>query len=313
MDTRKQGAFQEETSVLRAYLHESRKNACPIENLAAAWHTAHIRLRCPNAADLMQNPNTTAKIRGAWGRKLAEGASGEALSKRPCPWPAPCAYDLFFNVHGTLGGRMEIPKPFVTALDVDGEDLIVGMTLFGVAADWAGEAADALVRALRDGLDEAGNNRRRLDVSYREVEVFTGLPVPDMSGGASLVFTSPVALRSGENVHVRPASLIKSLGNRVDGFARWHGMALDLDPHDFSVKAEEIGAQAHWDVQRTPVWRRGSVAQNRHIGMAGVLGTLTLPPLPSFIASLVTLGACTHAGSRAALGMGRYRLLLSLP
>ncbi|WP_417847048.1 CRISPR system precrRNA processing endoribonuclease RAMP protein Cas6 [Thalassospira povalilytica] len=306
-----QDAFQEETSVVRGYVQGAQENRCVIEDIAAVWRMARIVLRCPNAAGLVQDPNTTAKIRGAWGRKLAEGASEEALAKRPCPWPAPCAYDLFFNTHGTLGGRMEIPKPFVLALDADGDDLVVGMTLFGIAADWAGEAADALVRALRHGLDQAGNKRHHLVVSHRDVEQSNGVPVPaDMPGGARLVFISPVALRSGEELHVRPASLIKSLGNRVDGFARWHGMALDLDPHDFSRAAEDVGAYAQWEIQRVPVWRRGSVAQNRQIGMAGVLGTLTLPPLPAFIAILVALGACTHAGSRAALGMGRYRLLL---
>lgn len=304
-------AHQEEASVTRTYLRAARENRCPIPALAEAWRMARIQIICPGAADLALDPNVPAKIRGAWGRKLAEGASEEALAKRPCPWAAPCAYDLFFNSHGLLAGRLEIPKPFVLALDANGADLMVCLTLFGIAVDWAGEAADALVRALRGGLDEAGNRRRTLIVAERQIEIASGIPVPDVSSGAMLAFMSPVALRSGDALHVRPASLIKSLGNRIGGLALWHGMALELDPAGFSAEAEHLGDRADWQIQALPVWRRGSRAQNRHIGMAGVIGTLTLPPLSSFFATLVALGAHTHAGSRAALGMGRY--ILQLP
>jgi hypothetical protein len=83
------------------------------------------------------------------------------------------------------------------------------------------QAADALVRGVRHGLDEAGNNRRPLDVIGRNIGVPSGQLVADMGTGARLVFTSPMVVRSGEQLHVRPASLIKSLAHRRSaGLAR---------------------------------------------------------------------------------------------
>ena len=301
----------EETFGLRAYVNDAADNRVTLAHLASTWQMARIGVVCTRAADLARVPNTIARIRGAWGRKLAEGASVEAVAKQPCPWPAPCAYDLFFNSFGRVDGRIELPKPFVLSAEAAGGNLVVNLTLFGIASDWAGEAADALVRGLRHGLDEAGNNRRPLDVIDRNIGVSSGLPVADMANGASLVFTSPVVVRSGEQLHVRPASLIKSLGNRLEGLARWHGMSIDLDPARFSQEAELLGHHAVWHIDDQPVWRRGSLAQKRRMDMAGVLGTLALPPLSPFMATLLSLGAYAHVGSRAALGMGHYRLALS--
>ena len=85
-------------------------------------------------------------------------------------------------------------------------------------------------------------------------------------------------------------------------------MSINLDPARFATEAEQIGHFADWHIEEQPTWRRGSIAQKRRMDMAGVLGTLTLPPLSPFMARLVSLGAYAHVGSRAALGMGHYRL-----
>ena len=292
----------------RAFLHQARENRCALEDVAMSWVMARIVLRCPGEAGLTRDFNVPAKIRGAWGRKLAEGASQEALAGNACPWPAPCGYDLFFNCQGMMASGLEIPKPYVLSIEAVGGDLLVTLTLFGIAADWAGEASDALVRALRHGLDESGNRQRKLEVSDRLVEHATGLPLPGPLASASLTFQTPVALRSGEALHVRPASLLKSLGHRATGLALWHGMALDMDVGHFSERAEWLGTNADWKVAALPGWARGSQAQGRKIRMSGVLGTLQLEHLSAFEAGLITLGSYTHVGSRAALGMGRYSL-----
>lgn len=256
----------------------------------------------------MEHSNAVAKIRGAWGRTLAEGASTEALAGGPCAWAAPCAYDVFFNVQGRLTARLEIPKPFVVALDRESGDLIVTMTLFGIAADWAGEAADGLVRAMRRGLDEGGR-RRVLSVTDRALGVSEGLPVADLSRGAVLEFLSPVALRSGSAEHVEPAAMITSLANRVGGLARWHGVQLALDAAALKAEAAALAAEAEWSGAEALSWRQRSLAQDRSRMMVGVTGALLLPPPTPGIAALLSIGAETHIGSRAALGMGRYRLL----
>lgn len=114
---------------------------------------ARVQVVCPGHGRLADHLGIPARVRGAWGRALARGASPEALAGGPCLWPAPCAYDLFFNTHDHLTARLALPKPYVLRLERVGRDLCVTLTLFGIAADWAGEAADALVRALRGGLD----------------------------------------------------------------------------------------------------------------------------------------------------------------
>lgn len=269
---------------------------------------ARVLLLCPGAAAAAANPNAPAKIRGAWGRRLAEGASARALEGGPCDWPAPCAYDLFFNAQGRMAGRLEIPKPFVLDLDAVESDLVVSLTLFGIAADWAGEAADALVRGLRQGLDGV-SGRQPLRVAGREIVTANGLETADLSAGAILRFLSPVALRDGDRPHVDPGSLLKSIANRISGLALWQGYALTVDPSGLKTEAEALGALAEWRFSALPGWRRRSATQERQIPMRGALGELLLPAPSPDLAALLRVGAETHAGSRAALGMGRYRLL----
>lgn len=281
--------------------------ASPTE-LAKAWRIARIRVLCPGHARLAENPNTPAKIRGAWGRALALGASDAALGGGPCNWPSPCAYDLFFNAQGSLTGRMEIPKPFVIAVDAAGRDLLVTLSVFGVAGDWGGEAADALVRALRGGLDQ-GQTRTPVAVAGRDIELIDGLMPPLGERGLALEFLTPLALRDGQDVHANPVSLLTGLANRVGGLARWHGVMLDLDPAALKAEAELVGGRGRWSDLRTPApWRRGSKAQGRSNTMEGVLGTLHLGPMSSDMAALLASGATCHAGSRTAHGMGRFRV-----
>ncbi|WP_128292287.1 CRISPR system precrRNA processing endoribonuclease RAMP protein Cas6 [Afifella aestuarii] len=293
---------------LRAYLEAARQRPLVPVDLLATWRMARIELFCPGAAALAKNPNAPARMRGAWGRALAEGASAEALAGGPCPWPAPCAYDLFFNVQGRMTARLEIPKPFAIALDTDGNDLIVSLTLFGIAVDWAGEAADAMVRALRNGLD-THDRRRPLKVTDRRVGLASGLPAAEAGAGLLLSFVTPVALRSGAQMHVRPESLLTGVANRVGGLALWQGHALAIDPAALKAEADALGRRAEWQVETAPGWRNGSKAQRRERAMGGVLGTLMLPQPTPDLAALLRIGAETHVGSHAALGMGRYDLL----
>ena len=58
-----------------------------------------------------------------------------------------------FREHARIGGRHGIPKPWVLAFDRRGFDLIVRITLFGFAIDWAGGVGHAFAQALRDHID----------------------------------------------------------------------------------------------------------------------------------------------------------------
>jgi hypothetical protein len=298
----------EEQSLVRAFLRNANQQPLDAIELLDAWRMVRIALRCPGAGGLVQNPNAPAKIRGAWGRAMAAGASSEALAGGPCAWQAPCAYDLFFNVQGQLTSGLEIPKPYVVAIERDGSDLLVHLTLFGIAGEWAGEAADALVRGLRAGLDGPGA-RVPLGIAGRAIERADHLQPIDLVGGAILRFVSPMALRDGQTLHVQPASLLTSLANRVGGLALWQGRGLKLDAAQLKTEAERLGAGAEWHRATQSNWRRGSRIQGRQMEMAGVVGDLHLPPPSPTLAALLRLGMECHVGSRTALGMGRYQLL----
>lgn len=295
-------------SGLRAFLAAAPFGETDLPGLLDAWRVTRVRARCTGAGALAGNRNGANKIRGAWGRALAEGASVGAVERRECDWSAPCAYDLFFNPMGKLAARLDIPKPWVIALLPDGDDLIVELSLFGIAGDWAGEAADGLVRGLRRGLD-GPNGARPFDVAERAIETAEGLPMAALPLGARLAFRTPLELRSGDDAHLRPASVIKSLANRVSGLARWHGLRLTLDPAALSAEAEMAGAAARWDEAAPTPWRRGSKAQARRIPLAGRGGVLSLPITPPTITALLTFGAVAHAGGRVTLGLGRYDLI----
>ena len=295
---------------LRRHLARAANNAVDIATLAARWRMARVELRCAGGGGEVANPNTAAKLRGALGRRLAEGASASALAGGPCSWPAPCAYDLLFNAQGFAAGRLEIPKPFVLAVEEDKGDLIASMTLFGDAVDWVGEAADALVRALRGGIDVAGGRRLELEPVTRWIGVTEGVAAAPPSGARlRLAFVTPLILRQGDRSHADPESLIKSLANRVSGLALWHGVALAVDGPALAAEAAVLGAGAEWEAPIRAAWKRGSRAQRRRMDLRGMTGTLTLPPAPAFVASLVAIGEHTHAGGRTTLGMGRYTLL----
>ncbi len=91
------------------------------------------------------------RIRGALGNALKEGASEGAIERQKCDWDAPCALDIFFNCQGKITSRLEVPKPWALNCFVDNGDLMVNVCIFGIAGDWAGEVADALVRGLKNG------------------------------------------------------------------------------------------------------------------------------------------------------------------
>ena len=300
-----------EASLIRAFLAHGADHQASIEATAAAWRMARITVRCVGEGGLADHPAVGARVRGAWGRALSEGASAEALEGGPCPWPAPCAYDLFFNAQGHLTARLELPKPFVLSLEAEGRDLVVTLTLFGIAADWAGEAADALVRALRGGLDMGSDRRLALNLIRREVAVSEGLPLPEPDQDIVLEFRTPLVLRQDQAAHADPASLITSLANRVSGLARWHGLCLDVPGPSLAVEAARLAAGARWHDPARQSWVRGSKVQGRRMLVQGVSGRLTLPPAGKLVSALLAMGEHCHAGGRATSGMGRYTLRLS--
>lgn len=122
----------------------------PLDRLAEHWVAATVEATVPGHGALVGDLVLMNRVRRALGRMLMTGASAEAIAGKPCPWQPPCALDLLFREHARIGGRHGIPKPWVLAFDRRGFDLIVRITLFGFAIDWAGVVGHALAQALRD-------------------------------------------------------------------------------------------------------------------------------------------------------------------
>ncbi len=252
-----------------------------------------------DAVEMAADPAMPGRVRGAWGRWLMEAASGEALAGRPCPWSPPCAYDALFRERRLLPG-LEMPKPFVIAVDAVGPRLLaVTLTLFGFSSGWLEGAADALVAAMRGGLS--------LEPLDRSVERLAAVALPPVPALVGLDFRTPLSLRREGGLAPVGAALLSSLGNRVSALARWRDAEVVADWP--ALKAHAATLRYGTDALRVVRWHRASARQGgRRVPMEGLSGTLWIAGNLAPVWPLLVLGTTAHAGSHAALGMGRYTL-----
>lgn len=278
-----------------------------VEALAAEWFMGHVRLVVEGLPAGVAPGPLAGRVRGALGAVLQESASAEAVAGRPCPWRPASALDLLFRSQGRLTKAMEIPKPMLIALEPAGSRLAVEIALVGFASECLEETAAALVRAWRQRIPDVAGSR----VVERVIWSSEGVAVP-AAAAVILAFTSPLAIRfKGDGPATAEAalwSLLSSLGNRVSGLARWQDAEIEADWPDLKARAGAIDlACLANDSER---WERRSFRQDRRIPMQGQRPVLRLAgDLAPFLPWLA-LGTLTHVGSHAALGMGRYRLLI---
>lgn len=287
----------------------------PLSAAAQDWHHVRIHIRCQGGADMVADPRTAARFRGALGRRLAEAASPEARAGAPCPWTPPCALDWLFGKHGRISGGLEIPKPYVIATAAADGDMVVSLTLFGFAGDLAEAIAEAMIRALRSGLNDGSVERvhyRPLEIRSRTLSVFDGVPVMVPPPGAVLAVTlrTPLSIREGDRIKaVDFGDLVSAATHRVQGMARWQDTALHADWPELIAEGRTL-ANHTANPPRIGQWRRGSTRQNRHFTVGGSLGQwLVDTPSPDLL-TLLTLAATTGAGGRTTLGMGQFDIRL---
>lgn len=278
-----------------------------VEALAAEWFVGHVRLVVEGLPAGVALGPLAGRVRGALGAVLAETASAEAVAGEACPWRPPCALDLLFRAQGRLTPAMEIPKPMVIALTPAGSGLEVEVGLTGFASECLEEVAAALVRAWRQRIPDVAGSR----IVERVIWSTEGVAVPEATT-VLLAFESPLEIRfKGDGPASTGAalwSLLSSLGNRVSGLARWQDALIEADWPD--LKARASGLRLTCLATTSESWQRRSFRQDRRIPMQGDRPVLRLAgDLGPFLPWLA-LGTLTHVGSHAALGMGRYRLLV---
>lgn len=297
---------QEFSAIGRRLLAPARQVS--LDELRAIWFQARISIRVAGYAALAHDLVLLRRIRGALGRVLMEGASAEALAGHPCPWQPPCALEVLFREQGRAGSH-GIPKPFVLAAERRGPDLVVSLTLFGLASDWAGAVGHALASALRHRIDWRGQRNDlflpKPEISALVVRSWDGLDCGASPRGVEMEFLTPVNAE-GDDPLERPGTIIARLARRLDGLARWQ---------DATVVADWRGLASRWDAADYDVRGlvRGRVVRRSGRSLADftaqlVSGSLRIEVLPEDLWPILAIGREIHVGKGANAGFGRFAL-----
>jgi hypothetical protein len=272
---------------------------------------------CERPPDFDVGPGLVQRVRGAWGEQLgrtlvacAPGADGEPFALG----------DLLFGSAGRLRRGDERPKSYVVAAELRDGALVVAITLFGFVGYWAAQAADALCRALQNGIKVAprGQSRARPAIRAARIERLDAVAIPSLGASCFLFFDTPlnipawrdpalVDLPPREAEAWRAQAFFRVLANRIGGVARWldYGLALDWPGYLAAARRVRLDAGAMWEER----WQRWSSRQpGRPIAMAGERPRLYLEGDLAPFAALLALGETCHVGEDAALGLGRYTL-----
>jgi CRISPR-associated endoribonuclease Cas6 len=278
------------------------------ENLAA--HSISYRLA--GLASAVRDLALLGRIRGALGDELLRGASPQSAQGAPCPWEPPCAFEALFRKQGRMTQGSDFPSPWVLSLAPHRDDLLVRMSLFGIACEWGSAAAEALTIVLMERVDwkeATGGFAPAPRIASRKVEATT---VPTNSATHQLIldFMSPLVI-SSRNGTEDPRPAFMSFGLRLEGIARWHG--LSLAQVDWRAMAGMLNALTwEWEDVVPVAWHRGSRRQDKWITMRGVIGRLVVSGAAlddPQLSALFRLGALIHVGADIAFGCGRYEIV----
>jgi hypothetical protein len=282
----------------------------PLEKLAEHWIVATVEATVPGHGALARDLILMNRIRGALGRMLMAGASAAAIAGKPCPWVPPCALDLLFREQVRIEGRHGIPKPWALALDRRGFDLIVRITLFGFAIDWAGVVGHGLATALREHIDwkerAPGLFLPKAEVARLDIKEASGALAPRPRSSVVMEFVTPLDA-AGDDPLDRPASVIGRLARRIDLIARWMDVEIAADWRELAAVWNGLDYDAA-SLSRAQLDSRSGRDQKRRFQRGLVQGALVIAGDLAPIWPLLAIGRLTHAGRGATAGLGRYRL-----
>jgi hypothetical protein len=276
--------------------------ALTLPDLRAAFQFTDITICSDAPGSLAYHPVLPGKLRGALSLRLRDSASDAVLAGQPCSWSPPCALDIVAGKPARTDGGRPVPHPMVILADDVAGRLTLRIRLFGTAADWAGEVADAAVRGIRGGLTGLPD----LSVIDRRFDSCPGLPPLPATQMIAIRFITPLNIRRENQTHADPDAFLRGLVQRVDGMARH----LDATLADTARLAAPDGAiEGYWIEAEGQNWQRRSTPQRRAIPMEGVSGRLLLtgPGIAEY-ADLIAIGSVIFAGGRTAFGQGRYVL-----
>lgn len=182
--------------------------------------------------------------------------------------------------------------------------------LFGIAACWATEVRDALVRGLDRGIGIKTPARVRARPSVEDVRIEVLGHDPDGSIGSdelSLNFRTPLTFERKDAIVFDRSALFSSLLGRIAGLAAWHGMVVSADWAGLDRTVDQVSIDS--EGLHPVTWERFSALQpGRSIRMAGLSGLLRLFGDLSPIVPMIEIAPVCSLGSHTSFGLGQCNL-----
>lgn len=277
------------------------------DDLCALWRIDWLRFSCARPDLLEDYPELAVRIRGAFGRRLAEHAAARetrpALSRLG-------AYDALFTTFHAADGR-EIPKPTVIRAELSHERVSVDLGLVGAAAAWMDEAADAMQAALNGGVNLRADGRLRaplpvLEIGWRRE---SAIDVPVNVSSVAMIFRTPVVVRAGGALRADPRAILRSCARRAAALAPWQSARLLETP----AVSGEIDNLEIDDRELLPYRfeRHSRRRGNEPIPVAGYLGRMTARGRLDEFAARLAIAGKINVGSHASLGLGAADIVLA--
>lgn len=277
-----------------------------LAELADAWVISEVEARVPMMGVLAGDVGVLAKVRGAWGRALMDGASAEAIVGQPCPFEPPCALDVFFREQVRVQ-RAGLPKPYLFEADRDGNDLIVRLRIFGLATEWTPVAADRLVQALNTGLPWLAlarmPNLKPPKVAQVRVQTHHGVELGPVPGSATIHLLTPFE-DEDQRMEEAPWSFLRRASFRLSGLARWHDAELEAD-----WRAQEaVWRGLDYDLTRLRQDAVDRASRGRAFRQESVVGEIGISGDLAALWPMLEIASLCGAGRGAAHGLGRFAL-----
>jgi hypothetical protein len=274
-------------------------------DLAQHWRRSTLSIRVERPVGLEGGAWMAAALRGAIGRRLIALADESELAAE--------ALFLLFHADYPLTARLSIPKPMVLSVTVEGNELLIDVTLFGVFDYWREIVFDAAIDALRNGLPLKERGQMRVAWPVREAlwQREESITIESVNPFESrLRFLTPLRLggRSAGGHGLDVGDLILSLLDRVSGIARWNFVALDGQWSAWRSQSRQL--RVRYENMLPGDWERASSRGHAHVlAMPGWYLDFVIERPPAELVPILRLGATTFAGADAAQGMGRYVVL----
>ena len=270
-------------------------------------------------------------FRGAFGHALKQSVCVMRQTEcGRCPLLKNCAYAYLFETRNNRGQQVAHPYVFEPPMAEKrfynpGEPLFLSVVLIGRANDYIAHLVAAFKRmgqrgvgrkggrfaldavyAVRDGQRHMVYDSRDGRVQPLQAQVDITSFKPRDAHEATLYFNTVTALKSGGRVvyDLDFETIIRAIYRRMKALSVYHNNRIAIDlPNRTDHPARVIDSRL-----KRAFWQRYSNRQEKKIGFAGVVGSLTISGDLTPYTPLLQMGHYVHIGRGTVYGMGKYEL-----